>query len=77
VNRRPWSVDEAVLYALVARAWEQRETPQFAEAVAAVLDLFDRSPLTWFERCEQRRARNLWLIDVLRDTDPVERRAAA
>jgi hypothetical protein len=67
---RPWSVDDATLYALTGRAWERRGTPHFDAAVSAILEAYDRSPLAWLERCERRRIRNLALIELLRETDP-------
>jgi hypothetical protein len=69
-SRWPWSIEDAVLYALVARAWERRGSPDFGEAVAAIIDAQDRAPLTWFEKCERRHVRNLHLIQLLRETDP-------
>lgn len=66
----PWSVDEALLYALTARAWELRGQPGYQEAIDAILEAFDRAPLSWLERCEQRRARNDELIRLLRETNP-------
>jgi hypothetical protein len=69
-GRLPWSVDDAVLYALVARAWELRGTADFGDAIAAILNAYDRAPLTWLEECEERRDRIRGLVDVLRDTDP-------
>jgi hypothetical protein len=58
------------LYARVARAWELRGKPGYNDALAVVLDAWDRAPLTYFEACEERQARNEWLIGVLRETDP-------
>jgi hypothetical protein len=63
-------VDEFELYAKVAQAWELGGSPYFIDAVAAVIEAYDRAPLTWFEWREQRHARNLWLIRLLRETDP-------
>jgi hypothetical protein len=68
----------ADLYVRVAQAWELRHSPYLVDAVAAVVDAYDRTPLTWFEECEQRRARNLQLIRLLRETDvPCTRAEAA
>jgi hypothetical protein len=64
--RLPWSIDEAVLYALVARAWEARGTSAFRPAIAQLVDGIDRAPLSWLERCEQRRERNQWLIELMK-----------
>jgi hypothetical protein len=76
-GRLPWSVDDALLYARVARAWELRGTADFDDAMAAILNAYDRAPLTWLEQCEERRDRIRWLVDVLRDTDPFHRRERA
>jgi hypothetical protein len=64
------TIEPIELYAKVAQAWELRDSPYIADAVAAIVDAYDRAPLTWFEWCEQRRARNLRLIRLLRETDP-------
>jgi hypothetical protein len=69
-GRLPWSVDDALLYGLAARAWELRGTADFDNAIAAILNAYDRAPLTWLEQCEERRDRIRWLVAVLRDTDP-------
>jgi hypothetical protein len=69
-RRRPWDVEDATLYALCARAWELRGTTEFDDAITAILDAYDRAPLTWFERCEQRHSRNQLIVRVLRETDP-------
>jgi hypothetical protein len=65
------------LYVRVAQAWELRHSPYIVDAIATVLDAYDRAPLTWFEECEQRRVRNLQLIRLLRETDVLCTRAEA
>jgi hypothetical protein len=68
--RRPWTLDDALLYALVARAWEAKATDEFPATVGAILEAFDRSPLSWLEACERQRAHVGRLVAVLRETDP-------
>jgi hypothetical protein len=55
------------LYARSALAWELRDKPGFADAVAALLDAYDRAPLTYFEEHQRRQERNEWLIGLVRD----------
>lgn len=55
------------LAGLCGRAWELRDTPDFADAIAAIVDWHDRRHVRLLERREQRRAD---LICLLRETDP-------
>jgi hypothetical protein len=57
------------LRAVVLQAWEIRHcAPAYlVDAVAAILQVWERAPLTMLERRQERQAR---LIRLLRETDP-------
>lgn len=62
--------DELELRNLVGLAWEQRGTPSFREAVAAIGDWQDRRHIRAYER--RQRSRDA-LLEVLRETNPDRR----
>lgn len=55
------------LYALVSQAWELRNSPYFPDALAAILDWYDRLGLTIHEKRQDHIAK---VVRLLRQTDP-------
>ncbi len=52
------------------QAWELRGGPYLGEAVKALVERYERVPLTLAEESAEREARNARLIRLLRETDP-------
>ena len=51
------------------QAWELRGSPYVADAVRALVERYERVPLTLAEESAERHARNARLIQLLRDTE--------
>jgi hypothetical protein len=68
--------EEALLRALIIQAYDLKGSPYFVDAVAAIVDAFEREPLA---RLERKQGRIGSLVRLLRETDPnrIQRRKAA
>jgi hypothetical protein len=61
------AAEERELRALVYQAFELRESGYLVDAVADIIEWFERRPLAELEQRQERQAR---LVRLLRETDP-------
>ncbi len=59
--------EENRLYLLCGQAWELRDSPYFADSVAAIVEWHERRRLARLERLYEQTGR---LVRLLRETDP-------